>query len=163
MITAELQLRVIDWIRFSLNLETFCMNKNVYQWHEADFLGVSLAGLWHEFEFKASLSDYTRDFRKANGNKHRDLRDRNERGPNYFWFLVSEDMVKRVKLPNHAGLAVYSSKPMSPTGWFVRTIRKAPRLHSQKVTEKFKKDLLLALSIRLHRELRLSNFKRERG
>lgn len=126
---------------------------NVFYW-EADLISVTKAGLAHEFEIKISLSDYKADAKKKM--KHWHL-ENGDRCPAYFWYVtygfeieppVYAGWIKIIEIENH-------------TGNFRPVIKKpAPRLHTIKITDKQRRQILRSMSWRLFSMYELNWIKR---
>jgi hypothetical protein len=159
---------LINWMRFHKRLHCACIRKVVGGWFECDALGLTPAKFWHEFEIKHSKADYSRDFHKKlyGWSKHDVLRMRLEktslesvnvdcdymrkqyqrlRPPNYFWFVVPEDIESSLTLPEHAGLLILRGPEKRV---FVR--KEAPRIHADKITDAFMTSLLKAFEYRFY-------------
>lgn len=112
-------------------------------WWECDVWRLTKAGFVDEFEIKQSVTDFRADANKAMRrrmvwnaeaclfdelpakNKHETLRMTSE-GPNRFWFVVQEDMVDKITVPEFAGLLSVGEHG----GAHVR--KKAPERHRNK-------------------------------
>jgi len=185
---------LLRWMRFSKRLDPCCPNKLVRGWYEADFLGVTRSEFWHEFEIKRSTGDYHRDFDKGRGSmlfrgpwlkgpnirafstwnyyrpwtptKHQILSEKNERGPNYFWFVIPLELKGKIDPPKHAGLVVIHppKKEDRHSRAYVDVVRQAPRRHKKKVSERFKHNLMIALAFRYYTALEtIENLKKMLG
>lgn len=115
---------------------------------EADIFGIRKSGFADEIEIKISVNDFNNDFKKhykfresigkhcevyGIGHKH-DRLESGERVPNYFSFLILDEMLDNIELPDYCGLYVYRNGMVSK-------IVNAPRLHSRKVSDSLKIEL----------------------
>ena len=107
-------------------------------------VSVTKAGYVNEFEIKLSKSDYRADFQKK---KHKTFAARKMHKdwtmPGYFWFVAPKGIVSDV--PEYAGhLEVYE-------GFWndFKVIKKAPRLHSSKITETQKEKIYRSIPYKL--------------
>lgn len=108
-------------------------------WWEADIAKILPSGRWHEIEIKLSKADFEADCKKqervrhfripANpANKHDRLAAGDPRGPNQFYFALSESVAEKVTVPDWAG--VYVVGTYENLG-YLRIVRKAPVLHKE--------------------------------
>lgn len=120
-------------------------NSNVLGW-ESDMIGVTKAGIMHEYEIKLTLADFKADMKKE---RHQHI-ERFRRGEkfyekkypwgtykcdvllpaNYFWYVVPKELASKIILPEYAGLLVIQ------TGRAIIKETPAPRMHREKITEK---------------------------
>jgi hypothetical protein len=127
---------------------------------ECDVLSVTKSDYICEYEIKISKSDFKADFKKE---KHTLITERvfNETvtlkkvgkktfeiknpyyAPNYFYFVVTENLVTLDEVPEYAGL-IY----VKENGSF-ETIKKAPLLHKTKASPEFIRGLAHQLSCKL--------------
>lgn len=105
--------------------------------YEADVLMVTNAGMTYEYEIKTSRADFKKDFSKVskhklygNGKKTLPKYAKYPGKPNHFYYVCVENLIKPSEIPTYAGL-IY----ITPEG-FVHYIKKAPKLHGHKVTDK---------------------------
>lgn len=134
--------------------DRFCSKKNhpmvvpnckaLYPRGESDLISVTQAGLVHEFEIKRSKSDYLREF-DSKSRKHEVLKERVSRDgkctPNYFWFAMDRCLCDKIEVPEYAGLICVGT-----SGIEVR--KKAPRRHSDHITERAEDYLKRGLTVR---------------
>ena len=119
---------------------------NIQGMMEADVLSVSKSDYVYEYEVKISVADFKKDFNK---NKHllitegRYLNKELFLVPNYFYFVVKENLVNLKDIPTYAGLIYYNDKME-----FI-TIKKAPLIHKNKATNLFIRDLSHKLTCKL--------------
>lgn len=110
---------------------------------ECDVMAVSKADYIYEYEIKISKSDFKADFKKE---KHKLIMEKkfvNESktwripfyAPNYFYFVVPENLVTLDEIPEYAGL-IYLKKNEREIEYF-EIIKKAPLLHKTKATTEF--------------------------
>jgi hypothetical protein len=107
-----------------------------YGYHEMDLFRMMPSGLVIEYEIKISRSDFKADFKKID--KHKRLVG--GLGPNRFFFVVPENLVKEHEVPDYAGLIYYSSGVSIYSDAEYETmdiIRNAPMLHKKKSWEKY--------------------------
>lgn len=122
-------------------------------WFEADILAITNAHYFYEYEIKLSVSDFNADAKKSITNgyekdgdgkwqqlppktKHEMLAEGNKNGPSKFWFVMPENMIPKEDIPVFAGL-IYVKDYSSDGCVSIRLdeTKKAPRLHSQKISE----------------------------
>lgn len=149
-------------------------NVCAYGW-ESDMLSVLKSGYINEYEIKISLSDFRADAKKSG--KHELLRtgmrspteceqswiDRmiengweipyknydkllckfKELRPNYFWYVCPQDLIPINEVPEYAGL-IYVCNDR----WRLSKVKTAPRLHTEKVSEKIKNSIMTSLAWR---------------
>ena len=117
----EKDIQRVIWARTS---HLFTMPNTCVLGHEADVIGITRAGYIHEYEIKISVSDFYADQKKhKSGN------------PNFFWYVVPEGLVGSEVVPEKAGL-IYIVRSM------LKVVKRAPRLHKIKITEKQKDQML---------------------
>jgi hypothetical protein len=98
---------------------------------EADMVSVTKSDFVHEFEIKCSASDYEREF-KNKKLRHEVLKEHDNHHPNYdpggnyFWFVCT---FEPEDVPEYAGL-------MRASSGGVLELKKAPRLHSEKISDR---------------------------
>lgn len=122
---------------------------------EADVLVVSKTHYLSEFEIKTSLSDFKADFKKAI--KHKRLQGEEHKKynrewvlkyvgttgvPNYFSYVCIKDLIDVSLIPKYAGLYYVDGETLV-------CIKKPPRIHNLKVTDKFYMSLLKTHSARM--------------
>lgn len=115
---------------------------NVYFFHpkvESDLLVVTYQDELIEVEIKVSKWDYLNDFKKVDRHEALKTRHHFHRIPNLFYFAVPEDMKDKIEVPDYAGLYIITSKGAC------RCVKKAPRLHNEKMDPKRWKDLAIKL------------------
>lgn len=113
----------------------FLVTNVMIQNFEADLFGIRKSGFTDEIEIKISVSDFNHDFKKSfgrssGGHKHYRIK-LGERIPNYFSFLILDEMLDDIELPDYCGLYTYRNGMISE-------VINAPRLHSRKVTDDLK-------------------------
>lgn len=114
---------------------------------ECDVISISKSDYIYEYEVKISKSDFKADFKK---NKHKLMLERksvNESKnyyyiPNYFYFVVTENLVSIDDIPEYAGLIYLVNDK------FIQ-IKKAPLLHKTKASPSFIRQLSHNLSCKL--------------
>lgn len=116
----------------------------VFHW-EADLITVTKAGLLHEFEIKISASDYKADKKKfvKHWNLENGLRSN---GPAYFWYVTHGFDIEP---PEYAGWLRVHERPDMPGNFFVRVLKSAPRLHTNKIEPRRQAQILRSLAWRL--------------
>jgi hypothetical protein len=124
-------------------------------WWECDVFEVTKAGYFREYEVKISRADFKADANKThyswpNGytgkmsdckaeTKHQLLSQGDPRGPANFWFVTPKGLLELSMVPDWAGLIEVDTEPTKWRGrvWYhVNEAKKAPRLHSRKMSEK---------------------------
>lgn len=128
--------------------------RSVYYKWEADLLSATRAWLVHEYEIKLSLSDYRADANKEW--KHDVLKRKYKenyplKSPNYFWYVVYGFDLTPQDVPTYAGLIEIAWHG----GWgrhYVKVLKKAPRLHGDKLNKKVREKLAKWLSYKLKNE-----------
>lgn len=114
---------------------------------ECDVISISKADFIYEYEIKISKADFKADFKKL---KHKLMIERkavNEKKnfyyiPNYFYFVVPENLISIDDIPEYAGLMYLINDK------FVQ-IKKAPLLHKTKASVSFIRQLSHNLSCKL--------------
>lgn len=116
-------------------------NAGVFRW-ECDVLSVTKSGMFMEWEIKISRNDFAADFKKR---KHKFFEKRSEyyRTPSYLYYVVPETLeISPEEVPKYAGLIYLNEKI-----WDIfRIIKRAPRLHTRKMTDYQKKKLVTSLN-----------------
>lgn len=131
------------WICSRSSFDVLLPNYTPVEWWECDMFGVTRAGYFHEFEIKLTAADFRADAAKAkrrydradnwrpiDETKHVLLAGRSVRGPSMFWYVAPDGMIDLADVPEWAGLQVIRN------GRWFETVKKAPRLHSQKIDRK---------------------------
>jgi len=112
-------------------------NTLVFGW-ESDVVSVTTSGYMHEFECKVTEEDLRADSRKEKFQQIIEYSVNSERNknkftgrkpPNYFWYIVPSGLCIPDVLPVFAGLIYWDE-----IKWRMDVIRKAQRLHTDKVT-----------------------------
>lgn len=112
---------ILSQPRFILN------NLYVFGW-ESDVLILTKSGYWYEFEIKISKSDFKNDFKHKNDKHVNMLSNQLEtRKPNYFNYVVPENLISIEEIPEYAGLIYITESGRT------KTIKNAPKLHREKV------------------------------
>lgn len=116
-------------------------------WWEADLWVVSNSRLATEYEIKVSRSDFKCDSKKnrtimkrdqeawirVEQNKHSMLSEKSTLGPSRFFYCVPENMISIDEIPEWAGLIYFKSRGHCLS---LLDIKPAPRLHTEKVSDK---------------------------
>ena len=126
-------------------------NLNVFTW-ESDSLAITKSKYAYEFEIKISRADFKNDF------KHKKMKHQMLEGtyqlfgdewlgdgkmsltdkPNYFYYVVPENLITVEEVPSYAGL-VYVKPRYNREGkiyWYdVNVVKEAPKLHKEKIDE----------------------------
>lgn len=129
-----------------------CTNYSGCGLDECDVIMVSSSGIVYEYEIKCTRSDFKADFKKTH--KHSKLRgDLKERIqeyqskgwfliPNHFYYVCEDSLIREDEIPLYAGLIyIVNNEP--------QIIKKAPKLHSTKATQRLLDSILNSLTIRL--------------
>lgn len=131
---------------------------NVYpDWKlgEMDLMGIHKSGFVDEIEIKLSRSDFLADFKKTvkiddtNGEYWWSTEDRlkHETLPeglnhcNYFSFLMPEELAEKCDIPKYAGLYTFKDGR-------IKEVKKAPRLHSRKISIELKYSIAKKMAYR---------------
>lgn len=118
-------------------------------WYECDVFEVRPSMLCAEYEIKISKADFKNDQLKGHklyneetcrivkdeGHKWRLLQEKDKKCPNYFYFVVPENLILPEEVPEWAGLIYalpYFSKEIPYT---FKTIKDPKRIHSEKMTQ----------------------------
>lgn len=111
----------------------FILNSYCFR-YEADFLGITKANYVTEYEIKRSKTDYLSEF--VHKKQKHDLIEKGKLIPNYFYFVCEKDLIKKDEVPIYAGL-IYIEKYLwkSKVNYSVNTIKIAPKLHSNKLSD----------------------------
>ena len=130
------------------------------RFEECDVLSVTKSDYICEYEIKISKSDFKADFKKTKhnlinekvftetmstvkaGNRYFELPNPYY-APNYFYFVVTENLVSLDEIPKYAGLMY-----IIENGTF-SIIKKAPLLHKTKATTEFIRNVAHQLSCKL--------------
>ena len=116
------------------SVKYFTENLNVYSW-ESDVLKFTNSGYAYEFEIKISRADFKNDF-KNKKKKHSLLENKeNVNKPNYFYYVVPENLITIEEVPEYAGL-IYIYGTVLGNGrhyYSFSEIKKAPKLHAEKM------------------------------
>jgi hypothetical protein len=153
----EIQNRLY-WFLYRKSHESVAPNVYLYEW-ESDMFSVTKAGYAHEYEIKISLSDFRADAGKTArhqilGTGTRELTEQEQLRreqfksvprhwihnrieeikkpqprPNYFWYICPWEIIPVDQIPTHAGLMWLHDQG------YIETIKDAPLLHKEKVTE----------------------------
>ena len=111
-------------------------NLNVYSW-ETDSLSITKSGYAYECEIKISRADFFNDKKKER--KHQILEGTYTLGkfeknyplrPNYFYYVVPENLIAPEEIPKHAGLIYITD--VYP---YVQIVVPAPKISDDKVDE----------------------------
>lgn len=128
---------------------------------ECDVISISKSGYVYEYEIKVSRSDFKADFKKTW--KHEKLinleplrildewmNGKKTGGkvtqviiPNYFYYVTPPGMLKVDEIPPYAGLGEETGE-----SW-IRIIKKAPKLHKHKATDRLIKSIAHNLTCKL--------------
>ena len=126
-------------------------NLNVFAW-ESDSLAITKSKYAYEFEIKISRADFKNDFKHKKvkhqmlegtyqlfgdeflGDGKMSLTDK----PNYFYYVVPENLIAVEEIPTYAGL-VYVKPRYNSEGkiyWYdANVVKEAPKLHKEKIDE----------------------------
>lgn len=119
------------------SVKYFTENLNVYNW-ESDVLKITRSGYAYEFEIKISRADFKNDF-KHKKKKHTLLesKESSSKIPNYFYYVVPEGLISEEEVPEYAGLiyVLGNINGLGRTYYQFQEIKKAPKLHSDKIDE----------------------------
>ena len=145
--------------------DLFCDNFQGCGLAECDVLRITGSGMTYEYEIKVSISDFKADFKKTR--KHLILQGLHKTNPhkwnypgggidteevlqerhgsvdrcNYFYYVTKEGLIKESEVPKYAGLIYVWDDRME-------IVKKAPKLHSFKATEKLMRKVCHVLSAR---------------
>jgi hypothetical protein len=129
-----------------------------YGLSECDVISISKSDYIYEYEVKISKSDFKADFKKEKhklmlegvGTKERLIKENNQVVkdtwyliPNYFHFVVPENLVTEEEIPEYAGL-IYMTENLE-----FKVIKKAPLMHKTKATYNFIRQLSHNLTCKL--------------
>lgn len=118
-------------------------NVNLFGW-ESDLLSVTKTSLICEYEIKCSRSDFQADFQKVAKHSMLRLRAEPEFMPAYFYYAVPRDLIDKSEVPEYAGLIyVYP---------VLQYIKRAPRLHAAKISERHITYIHRGLMVRFWKE-----------
>lgn len=127
---------------------------------EFDLLCIRRSGFIDEVEIKRTVSDFRADFKKR-GKYHlkkHELLEAGKTPANYFWFLMTDELASKVsaEIPDHAGIYVLRHG-------FIVELKKAPRLHTSKITNTTRVHLGEKMMHRYWRQVQASYDRRERN
>jgi hypothetical protein len=144
--------------------EVIVPNSCLLGW-ESDVVSVNRTGFISEFEIKVSRADFKADAKKARTRllinpiqKSSLFGDVTHPRPNYFFYVVPENLIQPEEVPDYAGL-IYVERRVEKYGLYYglsREVKAAKRLHKEKITEWQHKQLTRALTVRYWRQ-RLNN------
>ncbi len=120
---------------------------------EADLLTVTDAGYVKEFEIKLSRADFMAEFKFKLGKHHR--LKKKITTISQFWFVIHGFKVSLDEIPEHAGLMEVTK---GDYGYYVKIVKKAPKLCKWKICKSDKRELLRAVHAR-YWNLRIRNRK----
>ncbi len=124
---------------------------------ECDVLSVSKSDYIYEYEIKISKADFKKDFIKE---KHQMIMEgkfvkQSNKGtwynvPNYFYFVVPENLISMDDIPSYAGL-IYLKKWIKYDKEYscFEIIKKAPIIHKTKATTEFIRGVAHQLSCKV--------------
>ncbi len=138
------------------------------QWFECDVFELTDAGYFREYEVKITRSDFKADAKKTHGlswrdaqagktalTKHHRLAMADVRGPAQFWYVTPVGLLTPEELPPWAGL-IEISAAITEFSRFIQMgeheMKKAPRLHGEKASDKIRAQLLTSCYYRLHQK-----------
>jgi len=117
---------------------------------ECDVISISKSDFIYEYEVKISRSDFKADFKKPKHNlitEKKFVITENVKTwylvPNYFYFVVPENLISVEEIPEYAGLMYLNER-----GEF-NIIKKAPLIHKTKATHEFIRALSHQLTCKL--------------
>jgi hypothetical protein len=117
---------------------------------ECDVISVSKSDYIYEYEVKISRSDFKADFKKPKHNLITEKKFIKETKkeifylvPNYFYFIVPENLVTVEEIPNYAGLMY-----VNESGVYA-IVKKAPIIHKTKASNEFIRALSHQLTCKL--------------
>jgi hypothetical protein len=122
-------------------------------WWECDMFEITASGYFREYEVKLSRSDFLRDTHKekeklprAYGEprvlerKHEMLARGATHGPTAFWYVTPVGLLTIQEVPDYAGLIEMHDRGATHSAWrwSEKEVRKAPKLHREKIDPKVK-------------------------
>lgn len=137
------------------NHEIAVPNSKVFAW-ESDFISVTSSGFVHEFEVKVSRADFKQDTKKSRATLLCDPVVRGFWGnhtcqrPNYFWYVVPNDLITPEEVPEYAGL-IYAMEPVVGYHLYYNTtkeIKPAKRIHNEKIADADRRQLARSMTVR---------------
>lgn len=141
----DIQIALYYWV-LRKGQQFIVPNINLFSW-ESDLISVTNAGFVYEYEIKLTRADFKKDFEKKS--KHKVLQRilRPARGsPNYFSYVCPEGLLSIEEVPAYAGLIeIRPYNRWHSHYWVKRVVKKAPRLHKEKLPV----ERLIAISSRL--------------
>ena len=136
---------------YSKSRGIFCTSYQGMGFAECDVLRITDSNIVYEYEIKTSRSDFKADLKKEY--KHNRLSGRIDKDadyikwsghpgrPNHFYYVCIKDLIKESEIPQYAGLIYVEDKD-------IKVIKKAPKLHSFKATDKLIRKVCDLLSVR---------------
>ena len=118
---------------------------------EADFWSVTRSGKSRECEIKISRSDFHADRKKTK--KHDMLRNREKRGPNYFYYVYPVGLLQTPELPEYAG-GIEVQAGLQP-----KVVKRAPLLHKEPVPDAIRERVLRSMMYRYWRNRPLTGLR----
>ena len=123
---------------------------SVYGLQECDVISISKSDYIYEYEVKISRSDFKADFKKPKHNlitEKKFIKETKKETfylvPNYFYFVVPENLITVEEIPEYAGLMYVNEKG----GYDI--IKKAPIIHKTKASNEFIRALCHQLTCKL--------------
>ena len=117
---------------------------------ECDVISISKSDYIYEYEVKISRSDFKADFKKPKHNlitEKKFIKETKKETfylvPNYFYFVVPENLVSVEEVPEYAGLMYINERG----GYDI--IKKAPIIHKTKASNEFIRALSHQLTCKL--------------
>lgn len=116
------KLLINEFLQFRKHKLVAC-NIFLYNW-ESDFITIDRENYITEIEIKCSKWDYLNDFKKED--KHQAIQQlRITDIPNYFYYVMPENMIEQNNIPEYAGLIIIKYGGL-------KFVKKAPILHQEK-------------------------------
>ena len=122
----------------------------VYGLQECDVISISKSDFIYEYEVKISKSDFKADFKKPKHTLIKESKFIKESKsetlylvPNYFYFVVPENLISIDDIPEYAGL-IYITEQQT-----FNIIKKAPIIHKTKASKEFIRALSHQLTCKL--------------
>jgi len=113
------------------SVKYICENLFIFKEWESDLILITKSNYIYEFEIKVSKADFKNDF-KHKAKKHTILKENKEdiKKPNYFYYVVPENLIAEEDIPEYAGL-IYMTDIFPK----FKVVKTAPKLDENKYNE----------------------------
>lgn len=155
--------------------DNFCLKKQheltvpnittCHEFWEADLLSMTKSGFLHEFEIKATRSDWAKEKRiienmlddgcklRRAQSLSKQFSEKEDLGisPNYFWLCAPSGVIWEEEIPDYAGvIEIYEFRQKHR----IKIIKNAPRLHNGKASDKMMFSMLRSMNYKFWNQKR---------